>query len=337
MITIDGSEGEGGGQVVRSALALSLATGQPFRIDNIRARRPKPGLMRQHLTAVEAACRISGATCNGAEVGSCRLTFTPGKVVAGSYSFAIGTAGSTGLVLQTILPALMSAAAPSTLVIEGGTHNPHAPPFDFIARTYLPLIGRFGPQVTAKLERHGFYPAGGGRIIVEIEPAPLVRCDFLRRGALQGCEARVLITSLPEDIARREIDSAQAVLNWSDDAFRIEPLPEDRGPGNCLLLETRFDALTEIAAGFGQLGVAAQAIGHKTATRLAGYLATEAFAGPYLADQLLLPMALADGGSFTTVKPSQHTLTNAGVIERFLGSEIRFEKTQDGIWCVGVS
>ena len=183
MITIDGSEGEGGGQVVRSALALSLATGQPFSIDNIRARRPKPGLMRQHLTAVEAACRISGATCDGAAVGSSRLTFTPGKAMAGSYSFAIGTAGSTGLVLQTLLPALMSADAPSTLVIEGGTHNPHAPPFDFIAQTYLPLIGHFGPRVTAKLERHGFYPAGGGRITVDIKPAPLARCDFFQRGA----------------------------------------------------------------------------------------------------------------------------------------------------------
>ena len=147
----------------------------------------------------------------------------------------------------------------------------------------------------------------------------------------------MLIASLQDDIARREIESAQAVLNWPDDAFLIEPLPQDRGPGNCLLLKARFEALTEIAAGFGQLGVAAQAIGRKTATRLAGYLATEAFAGPYLADQLLLPMALAGGGSFTTVKPSQHTLTNAGVIGRFLGSEIRFEKTEDGIWCVGIS
>jgi RNA 3'-terminal phosphate cyclase (ATP) len=174
MISLDGSQGEGGGQILRSALALSLCTGVPFRIDNIRAGRPRPGLMRQHLTAVLAATQVGNAETTGAAVGSRSLTFTPGKPRAGDYTFSVGTAGSATLVLQTVLPALVSADGPSQLVIEGGTHNPASPPFDFLDRTFLPLLARMGPRVHAKLERSGFYPAGGGRIRVSIAPSRLI-------------------------------------------------------------------------------------------------------------------------------------------------------------------
>jgi RNA 3'-terminal phosphate cyclase (ATP) len=167
MIVIDGSEGEGGGQVVRNACALSLVTGTPVRIENVRAKRSKPGLMRQHVTAIEAACVIGNAECEGLMVGSSALTFRPGKVVPGDYRFAVGTAGSTGLVLQTVLMPLLLADGPSRLVLEGGTHNMQAPPFDFIARSFLPVINRMGPSVSARLVRHGFYPRGGGRIEVD--------------------------------------------------------------------------------------------------------------------------------------------------------------------------
>ncbi len=161
MIVIDGSEGEGGGQVLRTALSLSLVTGQPFRIENIRANRSRAGVMRQHVTAVEAACAIGGTECEELAIGASTLSFTPGKVKPGEHHFAVGTAGSTSLVLQTILPPLMLADAPSRLVLEGGTHNIYAPPFDFIDRVFLPILNRMGPRVTAKLGRHGFYPAGG--------------------------------------------------------------------------------------------------------------------------------------------------------------------------------
>src|ERR1700744_841519 len=173
MIVIDGSEGEGGGQIVRNACALSLVTGTPFRITNIRGGREKPGLMRQHVTAVEAACAIGGAECAGLAVGASEITFRPGRVKPGEYRFAVGTAGSTGLVLQTILMPLLLADDRSRLVLEGGTHNMLAPRFDFTERPFLPIVSRMGPQVTGRLVRHGFYPRGGGRLEVEIEPAPL--------------------------------------------------------------------------------------------------------------------------------------------------------------------
>lgn len=331
MIVIDGSEGEGGGQVLRTALALSLVTGKPFRIERIRANRSRPGVMRQHVTAVEAACEIGGAECEELAVGASELTFTPGKVKPGKHRFAVGTAGSTSLVLQTILPPLILANGPSSLVLEGGTHNIHAPPFDFLDRVFLPLLNRMGPRVSAKLVRPGFYPAGGGRIEVEIEPcATLTRLDLLERGERRSVLARAIVAALPGEIAVRELEAVGKILGWPEDSRRIEQLPERQGPGNILMLEAVFDHATELVSGFGQLGVPAQTVGEKAAKRMAGYLASTAVAGPYLADQLLLPMALAGGGSFTTVKPSEHSRTGAEVIAKFLEARIRFEERDDG-------
>jgi RNA 3'-terminal phosphate cyclase (ATP) len=186
MITIDGSHGEGGGQIVRNTCALSLVTGQPFRITDIRGGREKPGLMRQHVTAIEAACAIGNGTCEGVAVGAREMRFTPGTVVPGDYKFSIGTAGSTGLVLQTILMPLLLAGGPSRLVLEGGTHNMLAPPFDFIEKCFLPIVNRLGPVVTARLVRHGFYPSGGGRIEIDVNPAPLRPIECVDRGAMTG-------------------------------------------------------------------------------------------------------------------------------------------------------
>jgi len=338
MIHIDGSEGEGGGQVLRNALALSLITGTPFRIEKIRANRSRPGLMRQHVTAVEAACTIGGGECEELAVGADALTFAPAKVVPGEHRFAVGTAGSTSLVLQTILPPLMLADAPSRLVLEGGTHNMAAPPFDFLARTFLPLLERMGPRVSARLVRHGFYPAGGGAIEVDIEPVKtLTRLDLMDRGALRRVEARALLAGLPLVIAERELATVGKVLDWPEESRRMEQLPEKVGPGNVLLLEAEFEHVTEIATGFGQINVSAETVAQKASKRMAGYLASKAVAGPYLADQLLLPMALAGGGRFTTVKPSQHARTAADIIRRFLDVEIRFDHRDDGCHVVEVT
>ena len=190
-VHVDGSQGEGGGQIVRSSLALALVTGRSLVVDNIRARRRKPGLMPQHLAAVHAAKRVCSGDIQGAEIGSACLRFEPHHVRGGDYSFDVGTAGSTTLVLQTVLPALLIADAPSTVVIEGGTHNPWAPPFDFLQQAFLPLVCRMGPRVTMTLSRHGFYPAGGGQLIVKIEPCPrLAGFDLLERGALRSCITR---------------------------------------------------------------------------------------------------------------------------------------------------
>jgi len=332
MITIDGSEGEGGGQVVRNACALSLVTGQPFRITNVRGKREKPGLMRQHLTAIEAACRIGAGTCEGLTVGSREIAFAPGRVTPGDYHFAVGTAGSTGLVLQTVLMPLLLADAPSRLVLEGGTHNIFAPPFDFIARAFLPVLNRLGCRVEARLVRHGFYPRGGGRIEVDITPAPLRPIACTERGALVTRSASAVFTALPFDVAQRELKAARKVLgDWPEEAFVVRQLPEEQGPGTILLLEATFEHVTEIVSGFGKLGVSAESLASTAANRMAGYLASEAFAGPYLADQLLLPMALAGGGVFTTVKPSQHSLTAADIIERFTGRRWCFVREERGL------
>jgi len=338
MILIDGSEGEGGGQVLRTSLSLSLVTGKPFRIEKIRANRSRPGVMRQHVTAVEAACAIGGAECEELAVGASELTFVPGKLTPGEHRFAVGTAGSTSLVLQTILPPLVLAGGPSSLVLEGGTHNIHAPPFDFLERVFLPVLNRMGPRVSARLVRPGFYPAGGGRIEVEIEPcARLARLDLLERGELRSVLARAVVAALPGEIAVRELDSVGKVLGWPEKSLRIEQLPERQGPGNILMLEAAFEHATELVSGFGQLGVPAQTVGEKAARRMAGYLESNAVAGPYLADQLLLPMALAGGGSFTTVKPSRHSRTGAEVIARFLDVSIAFEEKDDGCHLVTVA
>ena len=323
MIEIDGSEGEGGGQVVRNSCALSLITGKPFRITKVRGNRSKPGLMRQHVTAVEAAARIGNADVQGLEVGSQEIEFRPGRVEPGEYHFSVGTAGSTGLVLQTVLMPLVLADRPSRLVLEGGTHNMLAPPFDFIERTFLPVINRMGPKVEARLVRHGFYPRGGGRIEVDITPAPLLPIECLESGDLSNASAQVVFAGLPGEIALRMMARLRKDFpDWPEEVFSLRELPADQGPGIILMIEARKDAVTEIASGFGQLGVPAERLAKTAAGRLKGYVASGAFAGPYLADQLLLPFALAGGGTFTTVKPSGHLLTAIEIAQRFLDTPI---------------
>lgn len=331
MITIDGSEGEGGGQVLRYACALSLLTGEPFTIENIRGGREKPGLMRQHVTAIEAACVIGNAECSGLAVRSTSVSFRPGAVTPGNYHFAVGTAGSTGLVLQTVMVPLMLANAPSRLVIEGGTHALAAPPFDFIERTLLPVINRMGPTITAKLVRHGFFPRGGGRIEIDIEPAPLRAITCVERGAAGPVQATAIVAGIPFDVADRELKAAQKVLvEWPAEAFVTRQLSADQGPGNALLLEASFGHVTELMSAFGKLGVPAERLAKTAAKRMAGYLVSGAFAGPYLQDQLLLPMALARGGAFTTVKISEHTRTAASLIERFVGTSFKILERDEG-------
>lgn len=331
MITIDGSEGEGGGQIVRNSCALSLVTGEPFRISNIRGNREKPGLMRQHVTAIEAASVISGAECAGLTVGASELEFRPGRVTPGEYRFAVGTAGSTGLVLQTVLMPLALASGPSKLVLEGGTHNSMAPPFDFIERTFLPIINRMGPQVSARILRHGFYPRGGGRIEVDIDPAPLKSIECIDRGKAIGVAGQAVFSAISFDVVSRMLARAKRELpEWPDDAFSVRELPADQGPGVILMLEAQFEHVTEVASGFGQLGVPGDRLAKTTAARLAGYVESGVFAGPYLADQLVLPFVLAGSGVFTTVKPSQHLLTAIEVAHRFTGRKIDLSRSEAG-------
>jgi RNA 3'-terminal phosphate cyclase (ATP) len=323
MIRIDGSEGEGGGQVLRTALALSLATGAGFQIENIRARRRKPGLLRQHLTAVRAATAIGRARVSGDLIGSAALTFTPGSIQPGDYTFSVGTAGSASLVLQTVLPPLLLAGGPTTITIDGGTHNPGAPPFDFLDRVFLPLVERLGPSVRARLERHGFYPAGGGRIVARIEPAGALRgLELLERGEITSRRVRVLLANLPRHIAKREVEVALGLLNWSEATAVIDEVTSAPGPGNVVLIEIEAQHVREICTAFGESGVPAEAVAEKVGREALRYLAAGVPVGGHLADQLLPLLALGGGGTFRTLTPTQHTKTNAGIVQLFTGAAI---------------
>ena len=319
MIHIDGAAGEGGGQVLRTALGLSLVTGKPFQIEKIRAKRERPGLLRQHLTAVLAAAEIGNATVEGSTLGSKDLSFTPGKVRAGEYHFAVGTAGSGTLVLQTILPALMLADGGSRLVIEGGTHNMQAPPFHFLEKTFIPLLNRLGPKVALKLERYGFYPAGGGRFTVEINPSSAISpALWIGRDEITHRHGVAIVANLPRSIAQREVDTLGHMLGWGPECFEIIETKNSAGPGNVVMVEVGTPSITEVFTGFGRLGASAEHVASEAAGAARSYLSSQAFAGEYLGDQLLLPIALSGGGSFITTKISMHAQTNMKVIESFL-------------------
>ncbi len=337
MIAIDGSQGEGGGQVLRTALSLSMVTGKPFRMFNIRARRRRPGLRRQHLTAVRAAQAISSADVEGVGMGAAEITFCPIAIRAGDYTFDVGTAGSTTLIAQTLVMPLILANAPSHIILGGGTHNPMSPPFDFLESAYLPLLGRMGASIQAVLITPGFYPAGGGRLELTIVPtAHLSAIDLSSRGKLLDKEANAIVSHLPLSIADRELAVIEEVLAWPKRVLHAREETRSKGPGNVLIVTLTFEQLTEVFAGFGQRGVRAEKVASTVVKRVSDYLASSAAVGIHLADQLLIPIALAGSGRFTTLSPSQHTMTNIQIIEAFLPVKFQVEQSRRNLWSIEV-
>ncbi|MCG8687576.1 MAG: RNA 3'-terminal phosphate cyclase [Desulfobacterales bacterium] len=334
MLIIEGMLGEGGGQILRTSLALSLVTGKSFTIKDIRAGRKKPGLMRQHLTCVKAAVKVGNAVVEGASIGSQSLKFEPSTINAGNYNFAIGTAGSCTLVLQAILPALLIADEPSEVILEGGTHNPYAPPFDFLDQTFLGLINQMGPTVSASLIRPGFYPAGGGKFKVEINPSPLEKLSLTQRGKILNKKAKAFVANLPENIAAREIKVVQKLLGWEN--CEVVNVPDSHGPGNVLTLTVDSENITEVFSGFGVKGVTAEKVAKRCVGQVKSYLSTDVPVGKYLADQLLIPFAMAGAGKFITQPPSRHTMTNIEVVKQFLDLNINCTEIDDRRWQITI-
>ncbi|MBS1956206.1 MAG: RNA 3'-terminal phosphate cyclase [Cyanobacteria bacterium SZAS-4] len=325
MLTIDGSFGEGGGQILRTSLALSLVTGKPFKLINIRANRTNPGLQQQHLTAVKAAATISDATVEGDSKTSQSLVFEPGKVKPGTYEFDIGTAGSTTLVFQTILPPLMMCKEKSNLTFTGGTHNPHAPPFDYVNETYVRTLEQFGPVVKLELARLGFYPPGGGMFSAVVKPVEkLETVELLRRGkTLRRC-ARSLLVRLSQRIGQKELDYVRNNMpDWGGGELRLDVSDNAVSAGNALTIQFECEYVTETFTAVGTRGLPAEKVAENAVSYARRYTESTAAVGEFLADQILIPFALAGAGSFTADMISSHTETNIDTIKKFLDVDIK--------------
>lgn len=331
MIKIDGSLGEGGGQVIRTALALSLLTGKAFRVEKVRGGRNKPGLQNQHLTCVKAAARIGNASMDGAKLGASEFSFVPQTVQPGTYTFSIGTAGSTMLVLQTILPPLMVSTAESQLTLEGGTHNQHAPPYDFIAQTFLPLLNTMGPNVAISLEKYGFYPPGGGRVSVAIKPASRLTPISLEGRGQTSVFARSIVVKLPRTVAERELRVIERMVPATANRTQIDESSNALSPGNVVIISAKSSQLQETITAIGQRGLPAETVAEIACKEANQYLCDDVPVGLHLADQLLIPLAMAGGGSFLTLAPSLHTTTNIEVVQRFLDVDIDVERVSSTV------
>jgi RNA 3'-terminal phosphate cyclase (ATP) len=327
-ILIDGSYGEGGGQIIRSALSLSMTTGRPFRLTKVRANRSKPGLAHQHVTAVRASAKIAGARADGAELGARQFSFTPGPVRAGTYRFDIGTAGAATLVFQTLLPALARVDGTSRLVITGGTHVPWSPPFHYLEQVFCPLLRRLGFHCDLAIRRWGFYPKGGGEIeaaITTAGPEAAVALDEpFHLESLSGISAS---SSLPEHVRLRQARQLESRLLRTGlravvTVMEIAAL----SPGSFAFLCAHGGSAEAGFSSLGERGKPAERVADEAADGLLGFLASKAALDAHLADQLLIYLAMIPGSHRLTVAAvTEHLLTNAWVTEQFL--PVRFEVT----------
>jgi len=340
MLVIDGSYGEGGGQVLRTALALAILAGQPMRIEHIRAGRRKPGLQPQHLTGVRAAAAVCGARLEGDELDSQTLTFVPsGPPHPGEYTFDVteaargGSAGSVGLVLQTVLLPLALAGGESHLTLRGGTHVPWAPPVPYLEHVFLPVLARMGVRVQVELVRWGFYPAGGGEIRVRIvgREEPLRPIVLTERGELQRVWGTAAVTNLPAHIPQRMAARARNVLAEAGLRAQVEPRRlRGAGPGAGIFLFAEYAHATAGFTAYGRKGLPAERVAEAACKDLLAHHRSGAPADPHLADQLVLPMALAAGESqVVTSRVSQHLQTNVWVVQQFLARELHIEGEPD--------
>lgn len=338
MLTIDGAYGEGGGQVLRTALTLAALTGRPFRIEHIRARRENPGLRPQHLTAVRAAAAVCEAGLEGDELGAQVLAFVPtGPPRSGEYTFDVadaaraGSAGSVALVLQTVLLPLARADGDSRVTLRGGTHVPWAPPVPYLEHVFLPVLARLGVRAEVELARWGFYPAGGGEIRVSVvgREGPLSPVSLTQRGDLQRVWGVAAVMNLPAHIPQRMAARARNVLAEAGLQAQVKPLRlRGAGPGAGIFLFTQYANVTTGFTAHGRKGLPAEHVAQAACEELLVHHRSGAPADAHLADQVVLAMALAQGSSqVITSRVSQHLLTNAWVVQQFLSRDVRVEGT----------
>jgi RNA 3'-terminal phosphate cyclase (ATP) len=321
-VEIDGSRGEGGGQILRTSLALSILTQRPLRMRRIRAGRKRPGLQRQHVACVEAAARLCNAQTHGADVDSQTLEFTPSAAFTDHLTIDIGTAGSTTLVVQTIVVPALVAGVPLRATITGGTHNPLAPPFEFLERVYAPQLRAMGAELSLELVRHGVMPQGGGEVVLTTRPGALRPLSLVEAGPVAQLRATVLLARLPTHVADREL----AIVRERLGTVETEVRDIRGGPANVLMIEADRGTCRELVTEHGAKGTRAEVIAERACTEVERYLAGGAPVGEHLADQLLLPLAVAGGGRFRTAAPlSLHATTNIDTIRAFLPVDIRVE------------
>lgn len=322
-IEIDGSEGEGGGQVLRTGLALSCVLGVPLKISNIRAGREKVGLAPQHLAVVNALAKISSAKVKGVALGSTRVEFEPGEITGGKYEFDIGSAGAVTLLAQALLPVLCAAKERSRVVLRGGTHVRGAPLWDYFEEVFLGCAGRFGVNVVGKLDRAGFYPKGEGEAEILVESREFRAVDFLER-EIAKTKCRIYSCGLPAHVAQREKEAIAKELGVDGGSFEII-LCKAACAGNAIALWNGGIG----ACALGEAGKRAEEVAHDAAAYFSKQVESKAVVDSHCADQLLLYMALANGKcSIRTSETSSHLKTNIGVIEKFLAAKFKVEGTE---------
>ncbi|MCS6850054.1 MAG: RNA 3'-terminal phosphate cyclase [Gemmataceae bacterium] len=325
-VELDGGLGEGGGQILRTALTLSLLTGRGFHLTNIRAGRAKPGLQPQHLTCVHAAAAIAQGKTQGAVLGSSELIFEPGAIQAGTYHFAVGTAGATGLVLHTVaLPLALGVSTASDVTLSGGTHVRASPSFHFNDITWRAYLQAMGVMLRQQLVRPGFYPRGGGVVRVRIEPSVGLRPLQLReRGPIRSAGGFSAVAGLPSSIAQRQARRAVNRLRQAGLEAHIREETWPNGPGTVLAIQLDTEPAPTLFVGLGERGKPAERVADEAADQALAYArAAPAAVDPYSADQLVLPLALANGpSSFTVSEVTSHLRTNVEVVRRFLDRTI---------------
>ncbi|MGA1979403.1 MAG: RNA 3'-terminal phosphate cyclase [Sedimentisphaerales bacterium] len=330
-VSIDGSTGEGGGQILRTSLALSCITGKSLHIENIRAARRNPGLAKQHLSCVHAACQICNGKCQGAVQHSKVLDFHPGPVQSGDFYFDIGSAGSASLVIQTVLPALFLAGKPSTVTVTGGTHNPLAPPVDFLSETFLPAIATAGFHANCKLVKYGFFPAGGGKITFNIQPRQKnihKTINFCEPADKPQISARIYTAKLPENIAQKQHELLLQSKLGFEDIEHIEVTDSD-GPGNCVMIRLCSSDRVTVFTAFGMRGKPSHKVISEVVDLAKDFLASGAAVDRFLADQLLIYMAISKAGCCTTNELTTHLTTNMEIIKKFLDVNFCVDKQNE--------